>query len=312
MKIAYRRMSGAIGLSSTERGARGLWWEKRKALVMKLHARGHEVLFVNRMTKESSEFPVAEFNDHEIGMLIVEFGSSNTNFYGIDLKETIQICNSFKGPKVFINDDPDLPFIWDALSSVKDWTCWHNASHSRPLGKQPREVPIFDMPFSVLQNFHNPRRIYETGALAYIGRPNGRAAVVKQLIAERAPWQVYGKQKEWDDFGVFVKEPPNQPERVDFYAGQIGCLVLADKKHKEMGWRTGRAYHAALAGCPALVEDSHTHLKAFPKFASVSDIVYLYKHWQDPELRAMHVYRIHEIIAWDRQIATATMVAHGL
>jgi len=270
MRVAYRRMSGAIGVSPKEQGTRGLWYEKRKALVELLWQRGHQVEFVSRMTKESQFVPVHQLNNQDI--LLVEFGSSNMSFYGNDLKDTIKMVNDFCGPVVFLNDDPDLPFIWDMVNKPKQWTCWYNATNAKPLGKQPKDVKIYDMPFSSLQKAEEPREQYQKFYLVYIGRPNGRSRAVKQLIAGGVPWRVFGKQKEWEDFGVMVQEPPHQPERAGFYSCQLGCLVLADNKHKEMGWRTGRAYHAINAGCPALIEADHKLLQGFPTFNSPLEV----------------------------------------
>lgn len=311
MKIAYRRMSGGIGVSLKERGTRGLWWEKRRALLSTLVDRGHEVDFVGRMTKESAHLPVEKLSSkHEL--LFVEFGSANKSFYGDDLDETIKMVEQHMGQIVFLNDDPDLPYLWDTLKSSKNWSCWYNAYHGKPFGKQPADIKIFDMPFSSLQKENYPSKAYQADAMVYIGRPNGRAAIVKKLIASQTKWRVFGKQKEWDDYGLIAHTPPDQPNRQEFYSKQIGCLVLADKKHKEMGWRTGRAYHAFAAGCPAIVEEDHKFLKPFPKWGSPWDIDRHFHRWRDPDLRERDWCKIREIILWDRMIAEETFKAHGL
>jgi uncharacterized protein YceK len=313
LKIAYRRMSGAIGVTTKEQGTRGLWWEKRRALVDFLTQRGHEVSYFNRMTKQSASFarpltpPISHYD-----ILIVEFGSSNKQFYGKDLDATIGICNSFRGPKIFINDDPDLPFIWDAIRP-NDWVCWHNALKPVPLGKQYNNIPIFDMPFSSLMDAQEPAKAFDKSALVYIGRPLGRGPIVRYLIANKAPWKVYGKQAEWDEFGIFVSTAPDQPKRAEFYAGQLGSLVLADKKHKEMGWRTGRAFHAVMAGCPSIIEADHTQLgHLFKTFKSIDDINKAFHRWRDPELRLADWSKQAWSVLEERDIAVKTLEKSGL
>ena len=313
MKIAYRRMSGAIWVSPKEKGKRGLWYEKRIALINVLTKRGHQVDFTSRLTAESDLIVQKHDLKREHELLFVEFGSSNTQFYGKDLEETNKQINDHLGPVIFLNDDPDLPMIWEMVKKPKQWSCWYNACAVKSLGKQPIGVPSYDMPFSAFQTFHEPMHSgYQNQYLVYIGRPLGRSTAVKKLIAGNAPWRVFGKQKEWEEFGVIVADAPEQTEREGFYRAQLGSLVLADKKHKEMGWRTGRAYHAIAAGCPAMVESDHKHLRAFPMFSSMADIQKCFYRWRDPDQRIMEWQKTLEILLWDKQIAEKTLVAHGL
>ena len=73
MYIVYRRMSGAIGLTDLEKGTRGLWLEKRRALLAELRRRGHVVDVVNRMTKFSEPLNPPEWNPRKCELLIIEF-----------------------------------------------------------------------------------------------------------------------------------------------------------------------------------------------------------------------------------------------
>lgn len=311
MRIAYRRMSGAIGVSEKEQGTRGLWWEKRRALVNYLMARKHDVLFLNRTTKHSQFMDTID-NARNIDMMIFEFGSSNKSFYGDDLEKTIGLANTFHGPKIFLSDDPDLPFIWDDITNVTNWSCWYNAVRPTAIGKQPKHINSFDMPFSSLMEPKEPINAYQKDYLVYIGRPNARGKIVKYLVANKAPWRVFGRSEEWNQFGVFPHEAPDQPRRPEFYSKQLGCLVIADQKHKTMGWRTGRAYHAIMAGCPAILEADHILLSGFPKFEGIDQINRAFHRWRDPDLRYADWYKQIGHTWHERDIANNTMVAHGL
>lgn len=311
MRIAYRRMSGAIGVSEYEQGTRGLWWEKRRALVKYLVERGHKVDFLNRMTKHS-QFMKTIVSPADYDILMIEFGSSNESFYGEDLELTRKYVNTFHGPKIFINDDPDLPFIWDKVTNITNWTCWYNAVKPQPLGKQPKEILSYDMPFSSLMEPLEPSNAYQKDYLVYIGRPNSRSKMVKYLVANNAPWRVFGRNEEWEQFGLFTHPAPDQPKRAEFYQHQIGCLVLADPKHKAMGWRTGRAYHAIMAGCPALVESDHHYLSGFPKFTGIIEINRALHRWRDPDLRREDWKHQIGHMWHERTIADKTLVEHEL
>ena len=59
---------------------------------------------------------------------------------------------------------------------------------------------------------------------------------------------VAGKQDEWGD--VTAITPPEQKDRAEFYRQWRTCLAIYDSKHRDTGWRTGRAYHALMAGIP--------------------------------------------------------------
>lgn len=276
MNIAYRRMSGKIGLSDFEAGTRGMWWEKRKALLKILRTRGHVVDLISPLTKFSGAGFGRPYSPAVHELLMIEFGSSNINFYGPALAETAKLFQQHQGPVVFLCDDPDLPFhAWgtDRRSNVFQWL---NCTLPAPL-KSPDWVINLDMPFSALQspsrNALRPAQPGDgiaqavNGELAYIGRPGGRTKAIKALLAEKIPFVAYANAKEWKGFDVEVRPAPAQVDRAAFYAEQLGCLALADSKHKRFGWRTGRAYHAALAGCPVLGESDHPGFKDFALFS---------------------------------------------
>jgi hypothetical protein len=107
-------------------------------------------------------------------------------------------------------------------------------------------------------------------------------------------------------------EAPAQAKRVEFYAKQLGCLVLADRKHKRMGWRTGRAFHALLAGCPAIVEEDHLALNCFPKFKTAAEVHMYFERWQQPHEREIAWHQQMLQIKEDRAIAEETLQECGL
>lgn len=315
MKIAYRRMSGAIGVSELEKGSRGLWWEKRKAFVKLLRSRGHKVEYVNRMTKFSERGPILPLTpDHDL--LIIEFGSSNTAFYKDDLEETARMITRHDGKIIFICDDPDLPYRWETVMN-KDysrWSAWYNCLAPFATPHHPNGMLAFDFPFSSFQEFHRPRNEYGQH-LVYIGRPTGRDAYVQQFIKNKVPWKVYSNPKDWKEYirtgKLEIHNPPDQPMRLDFYQRQLGCLALADTKHRRLGWRTGRAYHAVLAGCPALIHKSH-ELKGFDHFETPQEVIEYAKYWMDPVSRCYSWEHSMHAILEEISIGLKTLEAHNL
>ena len=303
MKIAYRRMSGAIGLTEKELGTRGLWFEKRKALVNELRQRGHKVDFLNRMTKYSKKYEKQIKLDHDI--LFIEFGSNNTLSYGDDLKETVDLVKKYKGTKIFLCDDPDLPFIWRSFDKeeLENFSCWLNCCSPKYFGGCPEYIPLYDFPFSSLQKNIDPSSYYNKDYFVYIGRPNGREKEISILIENKIPWRVYGDPKHWAKFNIRVLQPPTQPMRAMFYNKVLGSIVLADKKHRDLGWRTGRAYNAILSGCPALVEGSHPGLSKINNFNSVSELSSFFEKWKDPVKRKKDWIQQLEIIKGERKQA---------
>ncbi len=314
MKIAYRRMSGKVGLSQFEEGTRGMWWEKRIALLKTLRSRGHTVDIISPLTKFSGGTVLPYERNHEL--LMIEFGSSNFNFYGAALVETTKIFELHRGPVVFLCDDPDLPFHeWGSCRRDNVFQ-WLNCTLPAPL-KSPDWVVNLDMPFSALQARGAPPRFGKPGFagglhLAYIGRPGGRTKALKAIIAEKVPLVVYANPKEWKGFDVDVRPPPAQVDRAEFYANQLGCLCLADAKHKRYGWRTGRAYHAALAGYPVVGEADHPALQDFARYDQPIALFRAIEMFKAPVSRALVQKTQLSFIEHDLRIADETFARCGL
>jgi hypothetical protein len=300
MKIAYCRMSGPIGLTSVETGTRGLWFEKRKALVRALMLRGHTVDFVSRFTRftAAAQEPVRCNETHEL--LMVEFGSSNRQFYAKDLDAIGATTVQHVGPIVFVCDDPDLPYVWSGIPAdrLDRWTVWMNATRPQAFAGMPTSMRVLDAPFaSLLQPAAEVSRPgYDK--LVYIGRTMGRDKVLKALTREASEaFVACGRPAEWTRYaGTKLMDSPPQTERSAFYRRFLGSLVLADAKHKRLGWRTGRAYHALYAGCPAVVETDHDALP-FARFGTPAELRSLVALWRRmPEVRQT---------AWETQLTLA-------
>ncbi len=314
MRIAYRRMSGTIGLSDQEPGTRGAWLEKRRALLGLLKSRGHDVELVGRLSKASGGASLPWQPPYDL--LMVEFGGANKMFNGKQLIETLNISMQHQGPKVFLCDDPDLDFLWDEYRDLTyaGWSIWNNSLSASRLPRQPGDVPVFDYPFSWNVPELEPRTSYATEHLVYIGRPGGRAKAINELVQARVPFVAYANPKEWAKHPqVQVALPPTQAQRAGFYADSLGCLALADAKHKRLAWRTGRAFHALAAGCPAHVEHGHPGLAGFQQYRDAGSLNTLLSFDRDPNTRNGHVLSVRrEILARDSVIAEATLLAHGL
>lgn len=311
-------MSGPIGLTDEEKGTRGLWWEKRKALLAFLLKRGHTIDIVNKMTKPS-EGMQKEFTgvyDH----LIIEFGSRNKAFYGSQIEETLQLIKRHRGEYIFLCDDPDLPFLWEELDSIdeKRWTVWHNAVRPQAFGKMPTNLRVLDMPFSSIQLSVAENKIecstdYQKTHLVYIGRPDGRKSAFIDLIAQGVPFKVHGRQAEWSELGVKTHESPDQPQRANFYARQLGSLCIADSKHKILRWRTGRAFHAIMAGCPAVFEQTHKAFEQYKIYKTPQHLKQIIFNWSESsEARYLDWNRQKMLINQDIAIAEHTAVLSGL
>jgi hypothetical protein len=129
----------------------------------------------------------------------------------------------------------------------------------------------------------------------YIGRPKGREKALRGIFEAGVELEVCGRAKEWEGFDVRVIDAPDQGARGAFYRRRLASVVVADRKHKRMGWRTGRAYHALYAGTPAVVEADHEALaETFTVFHEPGDLRDTLTAWKtDPRLRAK---------AWDAQM----------
>lgn len=311
MKIGYRRMSGTVNLGETESGTRGAWFEKRHSLLTALTHLGHQVLFYGKIKKGDQS--MESFYQYEIDMLLVEFGSSNEQFYEKDLALTYAMSNQYKGPKIFFSDDPDLGFDWTRVERHDEWRAWYNCTRPHAFPKHPPSVPAFDMPFSAFQTSKQARQP-TVDRLAYIGRPNGREAVFKEIIAASAPIRVYGRQKEWAALGLLAHEAPGQSERAGFYSRQVGALALADNKHKRIGFRTGRAYHALCAGTPVVAPRDHSTLAWAVTFKEIEELKAIRETlWsQTLEQRQTLVAAQQKTLDVDGKIARETLERSGL
>lgn len=281
MKIAYRRVSGKIITSEQDCGSRGSWFEKRKAVFEFLRGRGHKVDLVSPLSKNSSnkdwQKTIPYSAEEKYDAVVFEFAGLNKVFFEKDLEETARIAREHSGICVFICDDPDLPFLWDVVSktSRQRWFALYNAKYPKKvsIGKQPDFVESLDLPLPLLEagvaGFMKPQAYsleqLQSKSLVYFGRPNGREKVLSSVLSTPGVGlRIFGKDADWvsikEKYGVRIHEPPTQDQRRLWYSQQLASVVLADEKHKRFGWRTGRASHALLAGCPAIVEKSHTAL----------------------------------------------------
>lgn len=283
IKIGYRRVSGKIGLTNNESGIRGAWVEKRVALFKNLLSSNYQIVPLSTPTEATYADGFTSFDSYSFcNVLILEFGGTNLQFYKKDWDKTIEIISEHKGRIIFINDDPDLPFLWELLPNEK-WSRWTiavnatNPAEASKILKCPPDCRVVDLPMANGMDFAE----FSKGSidkLVYIGRPNGRTKLVKQFISNKV--EISGKQKEWDGYNVNVIDNPQQKDRRNFYRNYKGCLTIYDNKHKQCGWRTGRAFHALYAGIPVCAPSGNDGLLwAFPvenendvnKFLSLSD-----------------------------------------
>lgn len=254
LKIGYRRVSGKIGLTNNESGIRGAWVEKRIALFKNLLSSNYQIIPLSTPTEATYADGFTSFDSYtHCNVLILEFGGTNIQFYKKDWDKTIEIINSHSGRIIFINDDPDLPFLWDLLPNEKwsRWTIAANATNPTEVSKIlkcPPDCRIVDLPMANGMQFAE----FSSNSIdkcVYIGRPNGRTKYFKEFL--KSPYlEIAGKPKEWDGYNTNVIENPQQKDRRNFYRNYKGCLTVYDNKHKEAGWRTGRAFHALYAGIP--------------------------------------------------------------
>jgi hypothetical protein len=251
MKIGYRRVSGKLPLTVDEVGARGTWLEKRRALIRNLESRGHTFVYLSDPTPNSAAQGYIKTPYDTCDLLMLEFGGNNLMFNKKAWEETFAIIKKHQDKIVFLCDDPDLPFLWNELPD-EDWSRWTiaaNATQSEQVKakmKVPAKAQVIDMAFHALL----PQLAFTDGqnsTAIYYGRPNGRNKILQPFLSSGA-LTVAGKQEEWGD--VTAITPPEQKNRVEFYRQWRACLAIYDGKHKDTGWRTGRAYHALMAGIP--------------------------------------------------------------
>lgn len=284
LKVGYRRVSGKIGLTNKESGVRGAWVEKRVALFKNMLDFGYKIIPLSEATDATHDDGFETFSDYqECDVLMLEFGGTNLQFYQKYWDKTIEMIKAHKGRIMFLNDDPDLPFLWNLLPD-EDWSRWTiaanatNCSEVATILKCPVGSSTVDLPMASGMEFAE----FHAGGIdkvVYIGRPSGRAKYFKEFI-KSPELQIAGKSAEWTDFPeVDVADNPQQRDRRKFYQNYNGCLAVFDGKHKDSGWRTGRAYHALYAGIPVCAPTGNTGLNwCFPantaedisKFAKLS------------------------------------------
>lgn len=263
--VGYRRVSGKIGLTNNEEGIRGAWVEKRVALFKNLLSNNYKIKILSELTDPTK----AELSDYDLSykdcdVLMLEFGGTNLQFYQKYWDKTVEMINAHKGKIIFINDDPDLGFLWELLPN-EDWNRWTvaaNAVNSKEVGetlKCPVGVRVVDYPMDGGMEFAE----FHSGIhkqVVYIGRPNGRAKIFKELT-QSSNLTIAGKPEEWSDYpSIDVVKNPSQKDRREFYQNYAGCLAVYDGKHKSCGWRTGRAYHAVYAGIPVCAPEGNIGL----------------------------------------------------
>jgi hypothetical protein len=269
--IGYRRVAGKIGLTKNEAGVRGAWVDKRVALFKMLGNLGHRIELLSNTTDETKDDGTTIGNTDKLcDILYLEFGGTNIQFYGKDWNQTVEIVKRHKGkPKVFVCDDPDLTFLWDMLTDENwsEWTIAANAVNTKEVLrvlKAPEGVKCIHLPMDKGMEFmdFSPGKIQK---IVYIGRNQGRSSYFK-IFGSSPHLQIAGKQKEWEDYpNLTLVDIPLQKNRRAFYRDYYGCLAIYDKKHKETGWHTGRAYHALYAGIPVLAPPGNDGLKwAYP------------------------------------------------
>lgn len=255
--IGYRRVAGKIGLTNNEDGIRGAWVDKRIALFKKFFADGHRIVILSNTTTSTKDEGIVWQHNKPYDILCLEFGGTNLQFYGNDWELTTKYVHDHSGFVWFVCDDPDLSFLWNLMPD-EDWERWTilanavNADATLQALKAPEGVGFMH----VAMDKYMEADSFSPGTIdkvVYIGRNQGRSAHFKNF--GKSPYlQIAGKAKEWEDYPLLsLVDVPQQKDRRKFYRDYYGCLAIYDKKHKETGWHTGRAYHALYAGIPVLV-----------------------------------------------------------
>jgi hypothetical protein len=256
MKIGYRRVSGKLPLTANEAGARGTWLEKRRALIAELLDRGHTVDYLSDPTPKSQAAGFLKVPYQACDLLVLEFGGMNLMFNKKAWEETFVVIRAHKGKIVFLCDDPDLTFLWKEMPD-EDWSRWTIAANATEISlvrdklKVPTKARVIDLPFHELlpvQEFSDG----DKATTVYYGRPNGRIKILTPYLLSGI-LTVAGRTEEWNDPSLRIVEPPAQKDRAEWYRQWRGCFAMYDQKHALCGWRTGRAYHALLAGIPVVV-----------------------------------------------------------
>lgn len=284
MNILYRRWAGSLALGDQEQGLRGIWWEKRRALIAFLR-RKHTVTLASRPSRFSRGLWEYSPGYKKSDVLMLEFGPCHWVWNQDDIQETVKLVQAHKGPVVFLCDDPEMlygclePRALRLLNqkNFSRWSLWLNTPLPQPDVQQ--RLPgckVVDAHYAALIK-PRPYGSFTRRAAVYMGRGgDGREALLEQIHTQ-VPIHVYGKQKEWTRIQVF-DEPPSQVDRGNVYAQYPVSVCVTDREHKRLGWRTGRAYHSLLAGVPTLVEAEHpVLLKEFYGFYNPGECGDMYR-----------------------------------
>lgn len=282
MNIGYRRFSGKAFLSSDGvKSKRGAWLEKRTAFVKFLRSRGHSVEIIEGDGTFYSKL-------YSYDLVFLEFGSNNRLFYKEDIAISFEVANKAK-QCIFLLDDPAL-----AIKELSHLTWWVNGDVS--CCSKHFKVQCEFFPFSSLQSTLKPS-FSHNGRIVYYGGTSGsrekRLAVCSKVLPNL---EIYGDQK---DFKFFTPlEPPEQKDRQNFYHQFQACLNVNDSLHKKLDWRTGRRYHAILAGCPAVDEEPGA--------------IELLNSFEVPEKRLATVRVQQAVVASERSICEEICKKYGL
>lgn len=255
MEIGYRRVSGKLPLTADEAGARGTWLEKRRALLLALANRGHTFRYLSDLTPNSQAAGLTKTPYKACDLLMLEFGGMNLMFNKKAWEETFAIIRAHKGKIVFLCDDPDLTFLWKEMPD-EDWSRWTIAANATEVESVrlklgvPAKAKVIDLPFHELLE-QQPYSEGDKAVAVYYGRPNGRIRTLTPYL-QSGMVTVAGRAEEWNDPSIQIVEAPAQKNRAEWYKQWRACFAMYDQKHALCGWRTGRAYHALLAGIPVV------------------------------------------------------------
>jgi hypothetical protein len=264
------------------------------ALLASLEARGHTFRYLSNPTANSEAVGYQKLPYVTCNVLMLEFGGANLLFNRKAWDETFAIIRQHKGQIIFLCDDPDLPFLWKELPD-EDWSRWTCAVNATQLDMTrlklniPAQAQIVDTPFHALldqREFNDGEEI----TAVYFGRPNGRIKSLTPYL-QSGMITIAGKADEWKEEPISLVTPPEQKERSDWYRRWRACFAMYDKKHEITGWRTGRAYHALLAGIPVAAPYGNPALDWTWRTDSPRDLAELLK--QDADARkAIHAKQV--------------------
>lgn len=291
MLIGYRRYSSPIGISPHEKSRVSGWVEKRKALLGLLHDRGHEVLLLSPPTANSKGLYSLENNKNrakDMDALFIEMSNHNLLHNYEAIAETVNMMNECGCPVFILWDDPELKIDTHRnkypLPKLKldEAIIFVNAEYIEPDSDAASRAlfrrtsctvgkPVFEffpivsiMEYNTLKESPNTLPFWDIEDCIYIGGTSGGRDKVLQGIQSVIPLTIFSEYK-GDLLKVAGQRPP-QNERRNCYSNFATNLGLQDKKHKRLGWLTGRCFHALSAGTPSLVEADSNLAKYFTPY----------------------------------------------